>query len=154
MLSGNEKVGAAISEPCSRLIRSFSSKADRWTISRQRPLYFDWPIQDFQTCAVRRQLSSAALGSGWFPSGHRPLSTKAAFLPAPKVKSETISPACFVIGASEYSDIGGHLLSSGKNVAHWGEDSRRRADVSYLKRGWQPISNRTLPRITKTRRTI
>src|ERR1700740_1928889 len=101
MLSGSEKVGAAISEPYSRLIRSFSSKADRWTISRQRPLYFDLLIHDFQTCAVRRQLSSAALGSGWRPSGHRPLSTNAAFFPASKVKFEITSPACLVSGASE-----------------------------------------------------
>src|SRR5215510_7686707 len=101
MPSGNENVGAAISEPCSRLIRSFSSKADRWTISRQRPLYFDLLIHDFQTCAVLRTLCSAVLGSGWCPPGHRPLSTNAAFFPAPKVKSETISPACLVIGASE-----------------------------------------------------
>src|SRR5262249_27698082 len=153
MLSGNEKVGAAISEPCSRLIRSFSSKADRCTISRQRPLYFDLPIHDFQTWAVLRQLSSAALRSGWCPSGQRPLSTNAAFLPEPNVKSEMISPACLVIGASEYKDIGGHLLSSGKNVADWGENSSRCPDVAYLKRGWQHIWNRTLPRITETRRT-
>ena len=53
MLSGSEKVGAAINEPCSRLMSSFSMRAERLTISRHRPLYFDFAIQDFQKREVR-----------------------------------------------------------------------------------------------------
>jgi hypothetical protein len=50
--SGNPNVGAATIEPCSALVRSFSTSAERFTVSRQRFWYVLRPIQARQKFTV------------------------------------------------------------------------------------------------------
>src|SRR5215475_8820084 len=88
MYSGRENVGAAINEPCFRLMSNFNTKAERWTVSRQRPLYFDFATQLFQKRAVLWKRCSTRSISGGCPCGRIRPKMKVAFSPACRVNRE------------------------------------------------------------------
>src|SRR6185437_4553892 len=129
MLSGRENVGAAINEPCFWLVSNFSTKAERWTVSRQRPLYFDFAIQLFQKRDVCWKRSSTKSISGCCPSGRMQPKIKIAFSPACKVNRE-IDPCVFCSRAAvEYRAIG-EQSSLGKNLAQPSDISVRCGDLA------------------------
>src|SRR5258708_33952239 len=106
MCSGREKVGAAISDPCSRLISSFNIKAERLTISRHRPLYFDFAIHPFQKRAVSWKRCSTNSISGCCPWGRTPPKTNVTLSPARRLNSEVASWDCCRRAMVEYNAIG------------------------------------------------
>src|SRR5262249_53379986 len=117
MASGRENVGAAINDPCSRLISSFSIKAERWTISRQRPLYFDFAIHFFQKREVCRKRCPRRSISGCCPAGRGAPNTKDALSPAFNLKVEMTSCECCSSVTVEYRASGVEMSSTGKNIA-------------------------------------
>src|SRR4029077_9303601 len=145
--SGREKVGAAISDPCSRLISNFNIKADRLTISRQRPLYFDFAIHSFQKRAVSWKRCSTNSISGCCPWGRTAPKTNVTFSPARRLNSEIASWDCCRRAMVEYNASGGQLSLAGEKIAH-------RSSIftvcytSHVKRGWHRILKSTSPLIT------
>src|SRR5262249_29840079 len=129
MLSGKENVGAAISEPCLRLMSSFSARAERRTISRQRPLYFDLEIQDFQKCAVSRQRRSTSSSRVSCSPGLFSARRNVAVWPARRQKDDVTSSECALRSTVECSDSGEMRPSLGRKVAQRLESCSLCADV-------------------------
>src|SRR5208283_933949 len=85
---------------------NFNIKADRCTISRHRPLYFDFAIHDFQKRAVSWKRCPTSSISGCCPCGRTPPSTKVAVAPACKVSSAVTSCDCCSSAHVEYNAMG------------------------------------------------
>src|SRR5206468_6286116 len=116
--SGKENVGAAMREPCSQLISSFNIRAERLTISRHRPLYFDLAIHPFQKRAVSWKRCSTNSISGCCPWGRTPPKTNVALSPARRRNSEIASWDCCRRATVVYSAIGGQVSLTGEKIAY------------------------------------
>src|SRR5262245_44282164 len=129
MFSGSENVGAAINEPFFRLVSNFSSKAERWTVSRQRPLYFDFATQLFQKRPVCWKRCSTKSISGYCPWARIPPRMKVAFSLACKVNRAITSCESCSRSTVEYRAIG-EQSPVGKNLAQPSEISVRCGDLA------------------------
>src|ERR1700721_413600 len=134
--SGRENVGAAINDPCSQLVSSFNISAERLTISRHRPLYFDFAIHPFQNRTVSWKRWCTNSISGCCPWGGTPPKTNVALSPARSLNSEITSRPCCRRVVVEYSAIGGQAALAGEKIAHRSPTFPVCSHIAYLNRGW------------------
>src|SRR6202021_3704787 len=116
--SGRENLRGANNHPVSQLVSSFNISAERLTISRHRPLYFDFAIHPFQKRTVSWKRWSTNSISGACPWGRTPPKTNVALSPARSLNSEITSRPCCRRVVGEYSAFGGQGALAGEKSAH------------------------------------